>query len=75
MAVTAIFTNHFSAVDACNELGEMGCIVEAGWDKMKGRGKKATQLIIDVPQDFQGRLSNFMATIEGIVAKYEGIVL
>lgn len=74
MAISAVFTNHFAAVDACNELGDIGLIVEAGRDKRKGV-KKETQLIIDIPWDLGGRPRKIMAKIEGIVTKYEGRVV
>lgn len=75
MAISAIFKNHWAAVDACNDLDELGLIIEPGRDKMKGRGKKETQLVIDIPQDLEGRAEQLLATAEAIITKYEGWVV
>jgi len=75
MAISAVFTNHFAAVDACGELGEIGFTVVPGWDKTKGCGKKATQLVIDLPDGSEGQITELTATAEAIVAKYEGRIL
>jgi hypothetical protein len=75
MAISAIFTNHWAAVDACNDLGELGLIVDPGRDKKKGRGKKETQLVIDIPQDLGGREEQLLAMAEAIITKYEGCIV
>ncbi|HJX30416.1 MAG TPA: hypothetical protein VJ624_00985 [Thermodesulfobacteriota bacterium] len=81
MAISAVFKNRKAAVDAREELDDLGFFVEAGRNtreighRTKGKEaviKEEAQLIIEVTEDQSSRITEVIATLKDVVAKFEG---